>query len=97
MIDENGIPYVLDVSLPELNGKNPKHTNLTGGGNAYVGGEMWFETADALWVSGGSGRYQPVSEDQLVDSVRVFQNFGYSVSSLGWNSESNKACRCLGE
>ena len=97
VIDENGIPYVLDVGLPELGGNNPKHTNLTAGGSAYLGGEMWFETADALWVSGGSGRYHPVSEDQLGDSVRVFQDFGYSVSSLGWDQERDRARRFLEE
>ena len=97
VIDERGIPYVLDVGLPELDGENPKHTNLTAGGNAYTGGEMWFEAADALWVSGGSGRYHPLSEDQLGDSVRVFQDFGYSVSSLGWDPERDQARRLLEE
>ena len=97
VIDEEGIPYVLDVGLPELGGLHPKHTNLTLGGNAYVGGEMWFEAADALWVSGGSGRYPPVSEDQLGASVRVFEYFGYSVRSLGWDVEGGVARRFLEE
>ena len=97
VIDEDGIPYVLDVGLPELGGRRPKHTNLTLGANAYVGGEMWFEAADALWVSGGSGRYHPVSEDQLGASVRVFEYFGYSVRSLGWDLEGGVARRFLEE
>ena len=97
VIDQNGIPYVLDVGLLELGGHRPKHTNLTAGGDAYVGGEMWFETDRALWVSGGSGRYHPVAEEQLGDSVRVFEYFGYSVRSLGWNPEVGVARRFLGE
>lgn len=97
VIDQKGIPYVLDVGLPELGGCRPKHTNLTLGGSAYVGGEMWFKAADALWVSGGSGRYRPVSEDQLGASVRVFEHFGYSVRSLGWDFEGGVARRFLEE
>ena len=97
VIDQYGIPYVLDTALAELGGCCPKHTNLTAGGSAYVGGEMWFETVDALWVSGGSGRYHPVSEDQLVDSMRVFQDFGYSVRSLGWDPGEGVARRFLEE
>ena len=97
VIDDRGIPYILDNPLDELDGECPKHTNLTGGHSAYVGGEMWFEDADSLWVSGGSGRYHPVSETQLGDSVRVFESFGYSVCSLGWDAENDRAFRFLGE
>jgi hypothetical protein len=97
VIDLEGIPYVLDVGLPQLGGCRPKHTNLTGGGMAFVGGEMWFEAVDKLYISGGSGRYEPGSEDQLEDSRRVFESFGYSVSSLGWNSIRGKPVRFLGE
>lgn len=95
VIDEAGIPYVLEAEWVELNGRPPKHTNLTSGGEAYVGGEMWFETNRALWVSGGSGRYHPASEQQLGDSVRVFEDFGYSVRSLGWDPEQGRARRHL--
>ena len=62
-----------------------------------MGGELWFERVDSLWVSGGSGRYGPASEVELADSCRVFESFGYSVSSLGWNSEHGAAVRFLGE
>lgn len=97
VIDDRGIPYVLDSPLDELGGECPKHTNLTSGGRAYVGGEVWFGSTDSLWVSGGSGRYHPVSATQLGDSARVFESFGYSVCSLGWDTENDKAFRFLGE
>ena len=97
VIDENGIPYVLDESLAELCGRRPKHTNLTGGRMAYAGGEMWFEAVDKLYISGGSGRYEPCSVGQLEDSRRVFESLGYSVSSLGWNPVRGKPARVLGE
>ncbi len=43
----------------------PKHTNLTGGGRAYLGGELWFTNNSEVYVSGGSGRYPPSDERQL--------------------------------
>ena len=97
VIDDNGIPHIRVVKLDELGERHPHHTNLTGGGRAYVGGEMWFETNDTLWVSGSSGRYHPISEVQLGDSVKVFEDFGYSVHSMGWDPEGGRACRFWGE
>lgn len=97
VIDENGIPYVLDEELVELNGRRPKHTNLTSGGVAFVGGEMWFEAADKMWISGSSGRYHPLSAEQLEDSVKVFESHDYSVWSLGWDFVNDRANRFLGE
>ena len=37
VINQNGIPYALDVGLIELSDQRPKHTNLIGGGRAYSG------------------------------------------------------------
>ena len=97
VIDDSGIPHIKDVKLDELGGYCPRHTNLTAGGKAYVGGELWFESHDTLWISGSSGRYHPISEVQLGDSVKVFKDFGYSVHSLGWDSEVGRANRFLGD
>ena len=63
----------------------PKHTNLTGGGEAYVGGELWFASNDSLYVSGGSGRYPPIDSRQLEQAVGVFRHYGYEARSLGWD------------
>ena len=90
VIDDRGIPYILDHGRPDLGGERPKHTNLTLGRGAFVGGELWFETGSSLWISGKSGRYGPRYPDLLEDSVAVFRSFGYSVQSLGWDYEANR-------
>lgn len=89
VIDDRGIHYVLDENKPELGELPPKHTNLTGGGMAYVGGEMWFETDSVLCISGDSGRYRSENAVQLEDAAAVFRSFGYRVRSLGWDDEAN--------
>lgn len=95
VIDERGgVHYILEVHIARI-GAKPKHTNLTGGGEAYLGGEMWFKSNTALYISGGSGRYPPESAGQLKEAVRVFESLGYRVYSLGWNEEEGRARRFL--
>ena len=88
VIDSRGVPYIIEAGTPELEWEPPKHTNLTGGREAYVGGELWFRSDGYLFVSGGSGRYPPLSERQLEDVVKVFEAFDYEVRSLGWKKQS---------
>ena len=95
IIDGNGVPYVLESPVQALGGKEPKHTNLTGGGPAYLGGELWFESDAKIYVSGGSGRYPPASEAQLDDAVCIFSQFGYNAASLGWDDGTGAAKRYL--
>ena len=47
-----------DVRPPPLSLGVAKHTNLTGGGEAACGGELWIDPADnrKLYANGGSGR-----------------------------------------
>ena len=73
VIDDTGIPYILEAQLLALNGELPKHTNLTGGGRAYLGGELWFSDRSSLFMSGGSGRYPPANAEQLDDAAQVFE------------------------
>ena len=94
VIDARGVPYILEFRIARI-GAMPKHTNLTGGNKAYLGGEMWFESNTALCISGGSGRYPPQNAAQLEDAVKVFESFGYSVASLGWDKEQGRARRWL--
>ena len=93
VIDANGIPHVREAPIPSIAGKLPKHTNLTGGGTAYLGGELWFESNSCLCVSGGSGRYPPIDGIQLDCAIQVFTDFGYDVTSLGWDEEADTAKR----
>ena len=91
----SGIPYVIEVPMPILGNKEPKHTNLTGGERAYVGGQLWFHSEYCMYVSGGSGRFPPLNEAQLEAVVDVFESFSYSVKSLGWNHATGRARRVL--
>lgn len=84
VIDATGIPYIRECSHPLLCGDLPKHTNLTQGGEASIGGELWFKTCSSIFVSGGSGRYPSICPQRLIDAVSVFENYGYTVESLGW-------------
>lgn len=73
-----------------IDGYSPKHTNLTGGGEAYLGGELWFFSVSRIYVSGGSGRYPPADARQLADAVLVFETLDYDVESLGWDVDAAK-------
>ena len=95
VIDDEGLPFVQEVEKTHLNSNLPKHTTLTGGQPAYVGGELWFGTEALLFVSGGSRRYRPVNPAQLDEAARVFQAFGYNVTSLGWDDDRDEPRRFL--
>ena len=93
MIDTRGIPYIIESSNPSIGAVVLKHTNLTGGEDAYLGGELWFSSQVGLYVSGGSGRYPPANRHQLEEACRVFESFDYSVTSLGWDEGTGSAKR----
>lgn len=95
VIDSSGIPYILEVSLIILHNELPKHTNLTAGGRAYIGGELWFHDYVSIYVSGGSGRYPPENPQQLANAVEVFRSYGYKVTSLGWDYDNDEAARYI--
>ena len=95
VIDIRGIPYVFETPVSAIGDLLPKHTNLTGGGEAYLGGELWFSSASSLYLSGGSGRYRPIDDGQLEEATDVFRSFGYYVTSLGWDYVMDEAKRIL--
>lgn len=45
------------------------HTNLSGGEKAYSGGELWYNNANKIWVTGGAGRYPPRNENEFNEIV----------------------------
>ena len=89
VIMSDKIPYILEkgkASL-KLNGQEVKHTNLTGGGLAHCGGELWFSNEGFFYFSGRSGRYGPDTEGQLSDLATSLQKSGHSFICLGWDEE----------
>ena len=96
IIDEQGVPYIIEAEEGEPGGQLRKHTNLTGGTKAYLGGEMWFETQSLVYITGGSSRYPPRDNNQLEDAKRVFESFGYETISFGWDKRQNDPSRNWG-
>ncbi len=97
VIDTTGVPYVLELAqvTPPLQSGRAKHSNLTGGGAAASGGELWVDpvSPSRLYVNGCSGRYGPRTEVQLDDSVTLLQSMGYEVESFGWEHDTDKPAR----
>ena len=62
VIDERGRPCISQAPLPRLGPGKLHHTNLTGGGKASIGGEIWFGELPLVYLSGSSGRYPPKEE-----------------------------------
>ncbi len=83
------IPSIAErtVVVPPLQSGKVKHSNLTGGGKASCGGELWVDPANArkLYVNGASGRYGPDSEKELADAVAVFSGLGFETVNFGWD------------
>lgn len=97
VIDERGIPYILDTPLAALCSKCPKHTNITAGGPAYIGGELWFISDREMYAAGASGRFPPHNSRHLSDAICVLRSFNYEVHSLGWQKELGRAARFIEE
>lgn len=93
VIDERGRPCISQIPLERLGEGKLHHTNLTGGGEASVGGEVWFGEAPRIYFSGSSGRYPPDSPTHLEDAVKLFQAVGFEVLSLGWDREIDRPQR----
>ena len=93
VIDERGRPCISQEPVPRLGPSKLHHTNLTGGGKASIGGEIWFGTLPLIYLSGSSGRYPPREEAHLKDAEQLFRAVGFDVQSLGWDQETDTALR----
>lgn len=93
VIDERGRPCISQEPLDRLGDGKLHHTNLTGGGAASIGGEVWFGEPPRIYLSGCSGRYPPRHAEHLEDAEHLFREVGFEVLSLGWNPETGKARR----
>jgi hypothetical protein len=66
-----------------------KHTNLTGGADAFCGGELLFLSERTIVVNGGSGRYGPRSKAEMNDVAKAFRDSGYDVWCQGYDDETS--------
>lgn len=77
VITETHVPFGKEVG----GHSDIKHTNLTGGGKAYCGGEIWFADKESIYLNGGSGRYPCENDEALLESVKSFyMDIGYRVA-----------------
>lgn len=67
-----------------------KHSNLTGGGSAFVGGEVVFLDEGSIVITGSSGRYRLRSGAELKAIETAFAESGYNVWSMGYNQDTNR-------
>lgn len=96
-ISASDVPFALE-NVPfgkGLASRVIKHTNLTGGGHAHSGGELWFLSTNEILVNGASGRYGPETNQELVDAATAFKDAGYKVASLGFDEETGYSNRIL--
>ena len=93
VIDESGRPCISEAPVARLGPGKLHHTNLTGGGKASIGGEVWFGAPPLIYLSGSSGRYPPRDRDHLEDAERLFRAVGFDVHSLGWDPEIDRPQR----
>lgn len=69
------------------------HTNLSGGADAHVGGELWFEDRNRIWFTGASSRYEARSAEELISAIESFRQAGYWVCSDGWDIGTDRPSR----
>ena len=96
VVAPTAVPFALEL-LPDVRFERGRlsHTNLTGGGPAHSGGEMWFTDHSIIIMNGGSGRYPPRSVDELDEVAKAFKSVGYKVAHMGWDNETSSPARYL--
>lgn len=67
-----------------------KHSNLTGGGRAFAGGELVFLNEATIAITGSSGRYRLRGGEEMAAIERAFIESGYNVWSMGYNQDTNR-------
>lgn len=73
-----------------------KHSNLTGGGAAFGGGEVWFANPDQIYLNGGSGRYPVETDEDLLEAVTVFfLRIGYDVAVPPYDEDNDRRPRAF--
>lgn len=67
-----------------------KHSNLTGGGDAYCGGELLVLNDNTVVINGCSGRYRMRDAAEMRAVASAFRGSGYNVWSMGWNTDVDR-------
>ncbi len=93
IIDERGRPCISEAPVDRLGDNRLHHTNLTGGNDASIGGEVWFAEMPKIYLSGSSGRYPPRNATHLRHAERLFEDVGFEVLSFGWDPETDRPQR----
>jgi hypothetical protein len=90
VISDVEVPFALESCAwgAKLQTGRIKHSNLTGGGNAHTGGEIWFVDGTKIVVNANSGRYGAASANEFDEVVAGFKNCGYKVASMGFDIDN---------
>jgi hypothetical protein len=83
IIDQKGLRVILErTSNPDAVRGYVCHTNITGGGKALQGGELWFDFSGTIYLNYKSGRYGANSEEHREAVLEYFQRLGFTVVQL---------------
>jgi hypothetical protein len=79
IINEDGLWLILEATPnPAAKRKMVCHTNITGGGKALQGGELWFGHDGKLYFNFRSGRYGGSEQNQFIAIATYFKYMGYT-------------------
>lgn len=89
-VDKDGIRLMREKSgVPGLGrGGDVTHTNLTGGGVARAGGEVWFTGTNSVRLNAASRAYgmghsiAPLTRGEYASVIRMWRNLGYKVEAV---------------
>jgi hypothetical protein len=98
VIREDDVPYAAEACDfgKTLESKVIKHSNLTGGGTAYAGGELLILDKQTIVLNGSSGRYGPRSSQELQALARAFRESGYFVWYMAYDNDAGRALPFVG-
>jgi hypothetical protein len=80
VLDNKSIKMIREKTPNNLRKSKPDyvcHTNLTGGGKAYIGGEIYFGEDDNIYISWFSDRYGNPPDDLWENTKKYFEDVGY--------------------
>jgi hypothetical protein len=98
VVRASDVPYAQEASEfgRKLESRVIKHSNLTGGGPAFCGGELLVLDHQTIVVNGRSGRYGPRSDDELTAVVAAFRKSGYFVWHMGYDVDADQPLPFVG-